>query len=70
MYPLGHVVGKLGQVASEPVRWSRRIHQIVHHVQHSTLEAGTDLMEYICNENNKDVKHILGKDPHNQLGLN
>jgi hypothetical protein len=37
---------------------------------HSTLQAGTDLMEYICNENNKDVKHILGKDPRNQLGLN
>ena len=36
---------------------------------HSTLQAGTDLMEYICNENNKDVKHILGKDPRNQLGL-
>jgi hypothetical protein len=27
-------------------------------------------MEYICNENNKDVKHILGKDPRNQLGQN
>ena len=37
---------------------------------HSTLQTGTDLMEYICNENNKDVKHILGKDPRNQLGLN
>jgi hypothetical protein len=37
---------------------------------HSTLQTGTDLMEYICNENNKDVvKHILGKDPRNQLGL-
>jgi hypothetical protein len=36
---------------------------------HSTLETGTDLMEYICNENNKDVIHILGKDPRNKLGL-
>jgi len=26
-------------------------------------------MEYICNENNKDVNHILGKDPRNKLGL-
>jgi hypothetical protein len=32
---------------------------------HSTRQAGTDLME-----NNKDVRHILGKDPRNQLGLN
>jgi hypothetical protein len=37
---------------------------------HSTLQSGTDLMEYICNENNKDVKHILGKDPRNKLGQN
>jgi hypothetical protein len=37
---------------------------------HSTRQAGTDLMEYICHENNKDVRHILGKDPRNQLGLN
>ena len=37
---------------------------------HSTLEAGGELMEYICNENNKDVSHIVGKDPRNQLGLN
>jgi len=29
---------------------------------HSTLETGTDLMEYICNENNQDVDHITGKD--------
>jgi hypothetical protein len=35
----------------------------------STLETGTDLTEYICNGNNKDVKHILGKDPRNRLGL-
>jgi hypothetical protein len=29
---------------------------------HSTLQTGTDLMEYICNENNLDVSHIVGKD--------
>jgi hypothetical protein len=23
-------------------------------------------MEYICNENNKDVSHIVGKDPRNR----
>jgi hypothetical protein len=28
----------------------------------STLETNTDLMEYICNENNQDVSHITGKD--------
>ena len=32
---------------------------------HSTLQKG-DLMEYICQENNKDVQHILGKDPRNR----
>jgi hypothetical protein len=36
---------------------------------HSTLQVGGELMEYICNENNKDVGHIVGKDPRNQLGL-
>ena len=36
---------------------------------HSTLQAGVELMEYICNENNKDVEHIVGKDPRNPLGL-
>ena len=25
----------------------------------------TELMEYICNENNQDVEHIVGKDPRN-----
>ena len=25
----------------------------------------TELMEYICNENNQDVEHIVGKDPQN-----
>ena len=30
----------------------------------STLQTG-ELMEYICNENNVDVQHILGKDPRN-----
>ena len=29
---------------------------------HSTLQPGEELMEYICQENNKDVPHILGKD--------
>jgi hypothetical protein len=28
----------------------------------STLQPGTDLTEYICNENNQDVTHITGKD--------
>ncbi len=28
----------------------------------STLQVDTDLMEYICNENNQDVPHITGKD--------
>jgi hypothetical protein len=28
----------------------------------SPLLPGEELMEYICNENNKDVPHILGKD--------
>ena len=32
---------------------------------HSTLQ-NTELMEYICNENNVDVTHIVGKDPRNQ----
>jgi hypothetical protein len=29
---------------------------------HSNLQAGVDLQEYICNENNQDVPHIVGKD--------
>jgi hypothetical protein len=29
---------------------------------HSTLQVDTELTEYICNENNQDVKHIVGKD--------
>ena len=29
-------------------------------------DAGTELMEYICNENNQDVEHIVGKDPRNK----
>ncbi|PWU05090.1 MAG: hypothetical protein C5B51_15520 [Terriglobia bacterium] len=33
---------------------------------HATLQSDTDLMEYICQENNKDVGHILGKDPRNR----
>ena len=31
-----------------------------------SYESTTDLMEYICNENNVDVKHIVGKDPRNK----
>jgi hypothetical protein len=26
------------------------------------LQANADLFEYICNENNQDVSHIVGKD--------
>ena len=29
-------------------------------------DTGTELMEYICNENNQDVEHIVGKDPRNK----
>jgi len=29
---------------------------------HSPLLQGEQLMEFICNENNKDVEHIVGKD--------
>ncbi len=32
---------------------------------HSTYQHGDELMEYICNENNKDVPLIVGKDPRN-----
>jgi len=32
---------------------------------HSTYQYGEELMEYICNENNKDLEHIVGKDPRN-----
>ena len=28
--------------------------------------AKTELMEYICNENNRDLEHIVGKDPRNK----
>ncbi|HVZ22258.1 MAG TPA: hypothetical protein VG871_14400 [Vicinamibacterales bacterium] len=31
----------------------------------SVYQHGTELMEYICNENNQDVSHIVGKDPRN-----
>jgi hypothetical protein len=34
---------------------------------HATLQTGTDLIEYICQENNKDLEHITGKDPRNTL---
>ena len=30
------------------------------------LRPRDELMEYICNENNKDVTHIVGKDPRNR----
>ena len=29
---------------------------------HFPLDPGTEIMEYICNENNQDVTHIVGKD--------
>ena len=32
---------------------------------HSTYQPREELMEYICNENNKDLEHIVGKDPRN-----
>ena len=31
-----------------------------------TYAKDTELMEYICNENNQDVEHIVGKDPRNK----
>jgi hypothetical protein len=31
-------------------------------IGHSALMTGTEILEYICNENNQDVSHILGKD--------
>ena len=33
---------------------------------HSAYQHKDELMEYICNENNKDVSHIVGKDPRNR----
>jgi len=33
---------------------------------HAILQPKGDLMEYICQENNRDVQHILGKDPRNR----
>jgi hypothetical protein len=30
-------------------------------VQHFTLQPGTDLIEFICNENERDQPHIVGK---------
>jgi hypothetical protein len=29
---------------------------------HFPLQVGAEIMEYICNENNQDVQHIVGKD--------
>jgi len=34
---------------------------------HAVLQTDTDLMEYICQENNQDVTHIQGKDSRNSL---
>ncbi len=31
----------------------------------SNYSHGQELMEFICNENNKDIDHIVGKDPRN-----
>jgi hypothetical protein len=31
-----------------------------------TYETDTELIEYICNENNQAVEHIVGKDPRNK----
>ena len=31
-------------------------------IGHSPLMTNTEIMEYICNENNQDVPHIVGKD--------
>jgi hypothetical protein len=31
-----------------------------------TYQMDTELIEYICNENNQDVEHIVGKDPRNK----
>ena len=31
----------------------------------SSISPDNELMEFICNENNKDVEHIVGKDPRN-----
>jgi hypothetical protein len=31
-----------------------------------TYQANEELMEYICNENNLDLPHIVGKDPRNK----
>jgi hypothetical protein len=35
-------------------------------IGHSTYQRDTELLEYICNENNQDVQHIVGKDPRNK----
>jgi hypothetical protein len=32
----------------------------------STLNTSGEIMEYICQENNKDVEHIVDKDPRNR----
>lgn len=35
-------------------------------VGRSLYQQDTELLEYICNENNQDVSHIVGKDPRNK----
>jgi hypothetical protein len=35
-------------------------------VGRSSYQPDTELLEYICNENNQDVEHIVGKDPRNK----
>jgi hypothetical protein len=33
---------------------------------HSKYEYNTELFEYVCNENNQDVEHLVGKDSRNK----
>ena len=33
---------------------------------HSKYMYGTELFEYVCNENNQDVEHLVGKDSRNK----
>ena len=55
---------------SSGVRHDRRgsgsLHEAVPLHGHSVYQHKDELMEYICNENNKDVSHIVGKDPRNR----
>ena len=49
-------------------RRPRRVCEAVHGEKLRTHAAGPagSSMEYICNENNQDVEHIVGKDPRNR----